>query len=593
MINFSIGIQLKKEIEEFNNKKIKLATPNFDSDSVRYLKNDNKTYFYNQRQTINIVDLYYNSKFENGAYDKQKQRKIFLNVGKFRCEVASKQIDLDVKDFNFKPTDYADPWESIFLQRDFHEWTKETYFGELINKCVEAFPKYGTVVLKNCDGDLHFVHLQNLINDQSAESLQKASYVIEVHPDMHIWEMQEMKDWNCEGLDLNFSETGTVYERYGRVPLSFIKKVNNEEVQDGDHKKYVDALVISMFTKTKDGKDNIHVFFAEQITSRPYLEAHWNKQYGRWLGLGTMEDLIENQQAKNIIVNLIKRSLQWSAKRLFQGTDTSTTGKNLVRDAADGDIVEVGPNGDIRELNLSAKTNADFSAFLNEFERNSDQKAFTYEVATGEGLPSGTPFRLGVVLSNAVNSFYNLKREKLGIFLKKAICEFLVPQFLMDMTNEEKVLNLFSGENGYEVVKSAAMDYFKLEAARVSLLSGRAVDISSIMQIISPYEMVQALFIKRSTSYYKETAKWKFDFDPTGEDTDYTNKVETLKTLYQLLIQKNDPRAENVLAKLANLTGEPLSQFGQLPEANPQMGQVENQVKNLQLSNGKQQTPTA
>lgn len=580
MYNFSIGIQIQKELNEFRTSKVRLADMQQDNE-VRFLKSDDSGYFFNQADAISIIDLYYNSKFESGSTDKQGQRKLFMNVGKFRSEVASKQIDLDTKDFKFVPDDYADPWTAIFLQKDFKEWAKENTFGELVNTCVDNLPKYGSVVLKKVGNELVHVPLQNLVNEQTAESLDTATYVIEIHPEMHIWEIQSMKSWNSEGLSMDYGDTMDVYERYGYVPLAWIKKTNGVAYDNSEWMIFKKALIIAGFVnagKDTKAKQGVHTFFAEEIKSLPYRECHWTRQHGRWLGCGVMEDLVENQQAKNIIVNLIRRSLHWSSKRVLQSSSTDVTAKNLVKDVADGEILEVGLNGQITQVDLQSRSNGEFQQFLTEWEHNSDQKAFTYEVATGESLPGGTPFRLGVVLSNAVQSYFKKKQEQLGIFLKKGITDFLIPQFLRDMQDEGRVLAMFSGEPGYEVVKDAAMDFVRCQATNASLLSGKAVDISSIEQILTPFEEAQSLFFKMPANYYDE-AKFKYDLDITGEDVDVSAKIETLKNLYQVMVQAQDPRAEKVLERIASLAGESMSQFGKptppaAPTQTPGQGQL-------------------
>lgn len=562
MPNFSIATQVRTELDKFDKQYVRLAVKR--DESVRYARKNATTYDFNQAETINTIDLYYNSQFENGPNDQLGQRKIFMNIGKFRTEVAAKQIDIDVKDFKFLPDDFSDPWTSVFLQKDFKEWAKDNYFGELINQCVDNLPKYGTVVLKKVGDTLEFVHLQNLRNDQTAKSLATSSYVIEEHPDMYWWEMEQMPNWNMQGLVMKPTEQLTVYERYGYVPREWLNKVNGvteSAVPNPNQSKMVDALVIMAYQKTETGMSPAHIFFAGEIKSRPYREAHWNRQYGRWLGIGVMEDLFENQVAKNIVANLIRRSMHWSSRRIMQTAREDVAAKNLVRDVSDGEILEVGTDGAITPIDLSSKNHAEFQQFLNEFERNSDQKAFTYEVATGEGMPSGTPFRLGVVLSNSVNAYFALKRENLGLFLKRVTTEFLVPQFLRDMGDQERTMAMFSGESGFEALKAAAMDMVREEAARISILTGNPIDVAGLAQAVEPFQMVKSLFFKLPPNYYKN-AKFKFDLTITGEEVDVTNKLETLKALYFSMVQSGDPRSEKVLERITALAGENIAIFG-------------------------------
>lgn len=566
MPNFSIFTQIKNDLNDFYSNKVQLASlKNKDSRGVRYARRDNDGYNFSQYETISLIDLYHNSKFEDGAMDKLGQKKIFMNVGKFRTEVGAKQTTIRLKDFRFFPDDYADPYTAIFMQEDFKNWAKDCYFAEEVEMCIENFPKYGTIVLKKVGNELHFMPLQLLRNEQTAKDLQVASYVIEEHPDMTYSEMADMPEWNMEGVTMKFTDTATVYERYGRVPLVWLKRLKKETIEAGDENKSVDALVIVASKNISGEKPEGHIFFAEEITDRPYREAHWSRQHGRWLGIGEMENQFPNQTAKNIVINLLRRSLHWSGKRLFKTNMSELIGKNMVRDVSDGEILEVGPNGTLENIDMSVKSLPEFTTFMNEWEKNSDQKSFTYEVATGESMPSGTPFRLGVVLSNAVNSHFKAKQDKLGKFFKRAVLDFLVPQFLKDMGNKERTLNMFSGATGFETLKDAALKYITSETARISLMTGKVVDGNAIAQALGPFQAMNSLFFTIPANKYKE-AKWKFDLDLTGESVDIAGKLESLKSLYQVMSATGDPRAEKVLERIAAVTGEDLSQFGPKPE---------------------------
>ena len=570
MKNFSIAKQLELEKQDYYSSRKRLGSFGADINGIRNLQKKNKDYLYSQPETIGIIDLYSNSQFENGPRDSQGYRKIFLNTGKFRTEVSSKQIDIDSRNWVFYPDDLADPWPAFFMQKEFREYTKDHYFAELINQCVEAYPKYGTVVLKKAGKELAFVPLQTLMNEQDATDLQTASYVYQVHESMPSWEIQEMKSWNNEGLDLRMDTKLTVYERYGRVPLSWLKKINGEEVEDGDEKTYVDALVIFCLDPKANTKDKqAHIFLAEEINQRPFMEAHWSRQHGRWLGVGVMEDHLENQRARNVVVNLYRRGLQWSSKRIGQSATTDGAAKNLQTAVKDGEVLNVGPNGQISILDLSARNLPEVVQFTRDIDNNSDQKAFTYEVATGESLPSGTPFSLGVLISDAANSYFNGKQEKLGLMFKRATKEFLLQDFYNDMKKKDRIVALYSDEPGFEALKAAAIQMIKSATVGNTLYDkGEPVKSYEIESLIDEYEAARVLPFQIAATTY-DNIKTKFDFTITGEELDKKAKLETLKTIYQAMLQAGDfKRAERVLERLSALAGENISTFG-TPEVNP------------------------
>jgi hypothetical protein len=59
-------------------------------------------YNFSQYNTIKKSHLYYNSHYEKGDYEEVNgvmRKKVFHNLSRWRCEVASKMIDMDIKDF--------------------------------------------------------------------------------------------------------------------------------------------------------------------------------------------------------------------------------------------------------------------------------------------------------------------------------------------------------------------------------------------------------------------------------------------------------------------------------------------------------------
>ena len=388
MAEFNIYQQTKKELQDFLTKKIHVAgTQN--NENARYLSRDSVNYEFSQWEMVNMIDLVYNSKFKSGEVDSEGQRKLFLNISKFRADVAAKQTDLDVKDFLFVPDKGKGEWPAFFANIEFEQWAKDNYFGELLNECVESFPRYGTVVLKKIKDKLEFVPLQTLRCQQDAESLDTSGFITIEHPNMTKGEMSDMPGWDVSGLDMEWEDTTTVYERYGFVPLSAIKKHRGEVCEPDDHDRAVDTLTIMTLKfdnkkKTVDG----NVIFMEEITKRPFQEVHWARQHGRWMGIGEIENQLENQIGANMSFNLFRRQLLWSSKKVFQSAD-DTIAKNLVRDVKDGDVLQIAPNGNITQVDMADKSGADFNAFQEILNKNSDQKSFTYEASSTESVTSG------------------------------------------------------------------------------------------------------------------------------------------------------------------------------------------------------------
>jgi hypothetical protein len=576
-MTFDVIGQIGKEINDFDNTQVYIA--GIEPNTGRYLGKANKGYYFSQKKVLSLIDLYYNSKYETGEFDSEGQRKLFLNICAFRADVASKQIDLDTKDFSFIPDGKDQIWSAFFIQKKFRQWARESYFGEFINELVENFPKYGTLVVKKVGKKLERVPLRNLIVKQDAKDLQTSQYVIEEHRNMTLEDMKAYPDWDTENVELQYGETTTVYERYGLVPYGFYCKAMDIDCPEGQEDELYDCVVVATCkANEKKGSFDGNILFIEQVKERPYLECHWKKQDGRWLGVGEIENQFENQVARNMISNMRTRSLKWSSKKLFQSKGDAIA-KNLIRDVKDGDVLEVGPNGDITQIDSASRQMGEYQAAEDLWENNSNQKSFTFEVATGEALPSGTPFRLGVVLSNAVNSHFGLKKEKLGLFLKKLVVEFVYDIFIQE-NRDEHTISFLSGEEGFETLRNTFIENeMRSRVVQWAMSDNQEIpNFETMKQLVTDaYGKHQHLFIESPKDFYKN-AKLNIELTLTGEEIDVQSKVTSLTTLYQSLVQAGDPRADKVLARIMSLQGENLEVLlGEKPQPVQQNQQVANQ----------------
>lgn len=577
MNNFSLFGQIQKEIQDFRTTKIHIAGTD-NGEQARYLTTHTRGYQFSQWETVNLIDLYYNSKFETGNIDSEGQRKLFLNICAFRSDVASKMVDLDTKDFVFIPEDEGSKWGAYFIQREFKDWAKTTYFGEFINELVENYPRYGTVVTKKVGNRIERVPLMNLVNQQDAKDLQTATHVIEVHEDMTLDDMRKYPDWDLSGIDMEFGETTTVYERYGKVPASYYYAYKGTSVPRGtDDDDGIDVVAICTVKQDKKGNaEGGSILFMEKIGERPYREAHWKRQDGRWLGIGEVENQFENQISRNMIANLRRRALLWSSKKVFQSPD-DTIARNLVRDVKDGDVIRIMPNGNITQVDMASREVGEFNSAEQMWEQNSDQKSFTFEVATGEAMPSGTPFRMGVILSNAVNSHFGMKKEKLGLFLKRLIVEDVFEIFKKE-NRKEHVITIFGDAKGMQDLRNVIAEQqfndimFKAFMSENIMPDPEAMKQQIDMQMSSKPE----LYIRIPDSFYDQI-KHRIELVITGEEMDVSAKIATYTTLYQSLAQQGDPRAEMVLSKIGSLSGENFDTTVGSRKPQPQQQQVQAQ----------------
>lgn len=526
---------------------------------------DREEYRYSQYDTLESIDYAIASKYEKGDVDKDGTPKLYLNLVAFKAETAAKNIDIDVSNFAFIPEDSDSVYGALLLRKKFREWARERYYGELINEQVEAFPTYGSIVVKKVGKDVENIPLQKLRNPHDAKDLQTAKYVILEHTNMTREEMLDMPDWNLDNIEMEWDAETNVFERYGRVPLGYLKELKGEEAGTDDWDISVDTVsYIAPDVKASDPRDR--VLFIEEIKDRPFLECHYKKVQGRWLGEGEVEKNLGNQVAKNMVFNLRKRGLAWSTKNIFQTMDDEMAA-NLVRQVSDGDVLKMSMAGGISRIDTSNRAIADFNSMDAEIDNNANQRSFTFEVATGETLPSGTPFRLGALLSNSVNSYYNLKREKLGIFQTKIVEQFLIPMFERE-NKDPGTIGIADGEDSFDILREAKKEAYVGTLLKKAVLKGEIVDPIKIRASVEDMANNTSFdFYSYGQDFWK-TLKKKVAVEVTGESTDIKQQVETLVTLYTDQSQRGDPDAKKTLKRILAITGNkmPLSSPGMTPQ---------------------------
>lgn len=549
MINFNIFSQVATELDAYFNKKIKIGGGSKTS--------KRKPYEFSQYDTIEVVDYYTNSKFELGDKDSTGQQKFFLNEVAFRADVASKNIDFDVKHFTFIPEEDQAEYGAIFLRKMFRKWAKQYNFGEMLNNMVENFPKYGSIVVQRKGKEVEEINLQKLRVQQDAKDLATADYVILDNGFMTITDMEEYKDWDVSGIEGNWDTKYQVLTRYGRVPLAWYKDYKGESYSKGDEKKTIDVMAViapDAESKDPDGK----VLFCEEIDERPFLECHYARQHGRWLGIGEVEKQFENQKIRNMVFNLRKQAVAWSAKNIFQTQDDIVI-NSLVREVKDGDILKIStPNG-VTRVDTTNRASGDFNSIDTLVTDNANQRSFTFEVATGEQLKSNTPFRLGALQSEETNKYFSGKRERLGLLLTQIVTDFKIPQFEKEL-DDEITLAVFANDEEFDKLREAKKNVLKGQSAVNKIL---ADDFEGINEETLNGEIDGALANKEMDTYTItkdeiKNLKYTVAVETTGESIDIPQKMETLVTLYQSMVQAQDPRAETVLKKIMALAGEKL-----------------------------------
>lgn len=438
-------------------------------------------YNFSQYNTIKKSHLYYNSHYEKGDYEEVNgvmRKKVFHNLSRWRCEVASKMIDMDIKDFILVSNKPETDWNVFLLEKELKVWLKKNKMGQLLNEISRLLPVYGSVVLYKTKEGAKIEDLRYFYCDQAASSLEDTRYILKrmllSHQDMrkmskYGWQnVSEAIDkfsgkYNVgydlqgvsatgQGSQLYYEGAGVqnvtkaqtahlveVFERYGQVPLSWF---TNSESDENEYvlAKYCVAGVDQAVVNDKGiviAEEGV-ILYKEQIDELPFKEVHYTKTEGRWLGVGIVEILFENQRIINQYKQAEAIGHELGALQLFQTRD-DTIAQNIMTDLQPGEILKA--KSEITPIATEQRDITGLHSSMEALEAHSDSLTFSRDVVSGENLPSSATLGAVQIQTQQTTAVFDYKKENIGLFLGDFIKDLVFPQIEREL-NKAHVLRL-------------------------------------------------------------------------------------------------------------------------------------------------------
>lgn len=528
-------------------------------------------YTFSQYNTVKKIHLYYNSHYVDGDYENVngvQKKKFFHNITQWRCDVATKMLDVDVKDFVLVGNDPAQDVNVHLLEKELKAWMKKHELGQKLNEIVRKLPVYGSVVLKKHNKGVQLVDLRHLYIDQSADSLKDARY-INIKNFMTPKELRDMKGkWdNVEEAIERFSrkqkkgydeqqsiQTGgssyyadgsssgvdtpegtpfvEVWERYGECPKSWITNKDSDE-NDWVLCRYVVCGVddVSKNNNRVIMNENGIVLYYEEISELPLKEVHYQKTEGRWLGIGVVEATFEAQRRINEIKNQESHAMEVGSKIIFQSRD-DTVASNVTTDMDNGDILTV--KSEITPIATELRDLKSFVEASKSVDELADRLTFSYDVVRGEASPSGTTLGAVQIQQQQAGSVFDYKRENIGLFLGEYIKDIVYPQLRKEL-NKAHILRYVGSMEEMERLRNNFATHLANEEIIGKVLDG---------QILLPGEQEEIMqkYIKQLSTNAGDHA-WVEVMDKFFEGIDY--EVELVIT----------GENKNLYAQIANSQG--------------------------------------
>lgn len=562
-------------------------------------------YTFSQYFNIQKIHKYYNSHYNDGDYETVNgitRKRVFWNIGKRRATIATKQIDIDTKDFLLISQNQVTEWNVNLLEKRLKAWMKTSQYSKILNQIADELPVYGSCILRKTKDGAELADLRYTFLEQSASSLDKSRYLIFKHL-MTPEAMREMQgSWNNvkeaiekfavtstksyeTGGQLNIQHTTPeveVYERFGEVPRSFLE---NDGSMYGDGSEADDDYVYARWIVagvdnviTLDGGLNaagnpqavqMHapgiILFKEQLKKEdaPFKEVHYRQTRGRWQGIGIIEDTFEDQRMVNKTKDQEDKAQELASLILFQ-TATDMAAKNVLTDVDNGEIIKA--TNPINRLDNSNKNLKDMQEIASAYENHADLETFSADLLGGQETPATAT--LGAVKSQvqASSSVYEYKKENFGIFLQEFIDDLVFPEFAKDIN--QKHAFRYTG------------DLFEMQKLRERVVNGyiRTKIFAGEMQVPTQEEYQQLmtdwvkLYTKQGSHMWIEVEKdffknldYEVSLEITGEGKNVQQWLTNLQAVFGLVTQNpmilQNPLYKRLFYKMLSAMGMSISEL--------------------------------
>jgi hypothetical protein len=548
---------------------------------------------FSQYNLVRRLSLYDNQVYPKGKLDSQDNYKYWFDIITPNVNNEIKNIDFDRSNISVYSNSIKDSLAVYITNLQLNQWLIKTGQGEELNDSVEEFSSWGNVVWKKVKGGYERTDLKNFyVLNQTAKTL-KDSAVLERHlltqSDLRekegVWKNIDEVIKNCSNKQFSSTTKSTpsntsnpyyeIWERNGEVSEEELFEAMGET--GGDPDKYVLAKIITAgLSRIKEG--NRYVLYAKKIDKMPYKEAHRGRYKGRWLREGLLEVLFDCQMRANEIGNQIARGLEYASKTILKTADDSFV-SNILTDLRNGDVLK---SKDLSQVDVRMQG---FDQLLADWNRNietANKLSNSYEVVSGENLPSNTPFRLGALMNANANKLFDFIREKLALSFEDLVNDWILPDLLSELRGKT-VIDLTNSEENLK-------DYYEMVAN--SWYIKNLISIGPHSPEVA--EQIKSQMIERLTSDKKaiieiEKGFWdgfkpRAKVDITGENVKLAAELESIFSFTQL---EADPVRRSALIEMAmakknidisNLPKTPPQQIQQQMQPNAVAAEQSNQA---------------
>lgn len=543
-------------------------------------------------ENIEKINAYLNSKHLFGETDSKGREKPFFNIVNAAVNIWYRATDIDRKNIRIKSTKSSNRLAAFLATIHLRDWMRKANFGTVLNEWGRSLAKYGSSVLKfvEKDGELTTIVVPwtqlicdpiDFDNNIKIEILELTEAQLRKKEGYDKDAVEELCSSVAPRKTVGGQQKDTksdyikLYEVHGELPLSFL--TDNDEDDD----VYVQQMhVISFIGDGQKGKDAGYRDFTlvkGKETKDPYFISHLIKEENRTQAIGAVEYLLESQWMINHNMKAIKDQLDLASKLIFQTSDSSFVGQNVLSAIDNGDIMIYQKDQPLTQIANSSHDISSLISFADQWRGLAQEITSTPDIMQGKNMPSGTAYRLGAILQQESHSNFEIMTENKGLAIEEMMRKYIIPFLKKKMDTADEIAATLED---YEITqidtkfienKTNEIVNSKIKEIILSGLPVSAEDQMAMTQIVQG-KLKKGLAELGNDRYFvpsdvddttwKEMFKdleWEVEVEITNESIDKDATLTTLTTVLQTVASNpmilNDPNAKMLFNKILENTG--------------------------------------
>lgn len=563
-------------------------------------------------EDINTIYAYLDSKHISGPTDSQGRDKPFFNIVLAARNVWYRSTDIDRKNIKIRATKKKEEVPVFLANVKLQEWMRREDFGTFLNAWGINSAGFNETVVKFVEKDGRLIpsvvpwnriicDVVNFEDNPKIETIELSEAQLKRNksydPEMvkALCDAKRARELTDRTTKDNKSDYVKLYEVHGMFPLSWLTG------KESDEEEYVQQMhVVTFLASSEKGKFNDYTLYAGKESKDPYMLTALLPEIDGSIALkGSVKTLFDAQWMENHTAKTIKDQLDIASLLLFQTSDPTFVGQNVLNALQNGDILIHKPNEPLTQINNKPDIGA-LQSFGEQWKRLSSEIAGISETMLGQTPPSGTAWRQVNALLQESHSLFELMTENKGLAIEAMLRKFVFPFLKKKLDTTDEISDVFDSV-GLEKLDAKYIRNQAIEKSnkiiREMVLRGMPVTRGQQLQLQAQYaEETRASLPEGNQRFFKPSdlddktwkdvfkdMEWMPEVDVTNENLDI-NIAATMQTILQFLAAKQGvPMTSDerfVFNKLLMTTGAvspiELSQQAEKPPITPQVSMQPN-----------------